>query len=101
LFFGVDGELMSVKWRYYKIVLRYAPGPELEAINHGFITPQMPMFFDLSSDPHENFNLWSTTTTMGWVFLPMEKLIGEYQESVRKYPNIKPGEEFAGYGGKK
>ncbi len=97
LFFGVDGELMSVKWLYYKMILRYAPGPELEAINHGFVTPQLPLFFDLSSDPHENFNLWSSTLTMGWVYAPMAEIIGEYERSVKKYPNIKPGEEFKGY----
>lgn len=97
MFFGADAELMSVKWRYYKMILRYAPGPGLEALNHGYITPQLPMFFDLSSDPHENFNLWSTTLTMGWVFLPMMEIMGQYEESVRKYPNIQPGEDFVGY----
>ena len=97
MFFGVDGELMSVKWRYYKMILRYVPGPALEAINQGPITPQLPMFFDLSSDPHEDHNLWSSTMTMGWVFLPMLQTIGEYEKSVKEYPNIKPGEEFKGY----
>jgi hypothetical protein len=30
---------MSVKWRYYKMIKRYASGPPLEAVNHGYITP--------------------------------------------------------------
>jgi arylsulfatase len=34
LSFGIDGELMSVKCRYYKMVLRYTPGPALEAMTH-------------------------------------------------------------------
>ncbi|HKD19316.1 MAG TPA: arylsulfatase, partial [Thermoanaerobaculia bacterium] len=55
LFFGVDGELMSVKWKYYKMVVRYTPGPPEEAINNPYVKPQLPMFFDLSSDPHEDF----------------------------------------------
>lgn len=97
MFFGTDGELMSVKWRYYKMVMRYAPGPALEAINNPYVTPQLPMFFDLSSDPHENFNLWSTTLTMGWVFLPMLETIGAYERSVKEYPNITPGADFKGY----
>jgi len=96
-FFGVDGELMSVKWRYYKMIQRYVPGPELEALNHGIVRPPLPMFFDLSSDPHEDFNLWSATLTMGWAFLPMLEIIGAYEQSVQKYPNIKPGSEFKGY----
>lgn len=33
MFFGTDGELMSVKWQYCKMVLRYAQGPALEATN--------------------------------------------------------------------
>jgi arylsulfatase len=97
MFFGTDGELMSVKWLYYKMIARYAPGPGLEAINNPYVKPQLPMFFDLSSDPHENFNLWSTTLTMGWVYLPMLEIIGAYEKTVRKYPNIAPGQEFAGY----
>ncbi|HEY6325248.1 MAG TPA: sulfatase-like hydrolase/transferase [Candidatus Cybelea sp.] len=98
LFFGLDGELMSVKWRYYKMILRYVPGPEVPSINKGFVTPQVPMFFDLSSDPHENFNLWASTMTMGWVMeMPMFHAIGAYEKSVRQYPNIKSGEDFTGY----
>ena len=96
-FFGVDGEPMSVKWRNYKMIMRYVPGPPLEAINNGIVTPPLPMFFDLSSDPHEDYNLWSTTLTMGWVLLPMREIIGAYEKSVQQYPNIKPGEDFKGY----
>jgi len=69
----------------------------MEAINHGYITPQLPMFFDLSSDPQEYFDLWTTTLTIGWVFLPMQQTIGAYEGSVRGYPNIRPGQEFEGY----
>jgi arylsulfatase len=97
MFFGVDGELMSVKWQYYKAIFRYAPGPALEAINHGYVTPPLPMFFDLSSDPHEDYNLWTTTMTMGWVYGPVGEVIALYEKSVREYPNIKPGDEFKGY----
>ena len=72
-------------------------GGRESAIDGGFITPQLPMFFDLSSDPHEDFNLWSATLTMGWVYDPMYQIIGAYEKSVQEYPNIKPGEEFTGY----
>jgi arylsulfatase len=98
LFFGLDGELMSVKWRYYKMITRFIPNPSTDATNVGFVKPQLPMFFDLSSDPHEDFNLWTTTMTMAWVAKPMAKAIGAYEKSVKEYPNIKPGEQFNGYG---
>ena len=97
MFFGGDGELMSIKWQYFKMILRYTPGPALEAINHGYVTPPLPMFFDLSSDPHEDYNLWTTTMTMGWVYAPMLETMGAYEKSLREYPNIKPGQEFEGY----
>ena len=98
MFFGTDGKLMSVKWRYYKMIKRAAPGPAYQAINQGYIEPQLPMFFDLSSDPHEDFNLWTTTLTMAWLFDPMLTVIGRYEKSVQEYPNIPPGERnFKGY----
>jgi arylsulfatase A-like enzyme len=97
MFFGGDGELMSIKWQYYKYIFRYTPGPAKEAINQGYVAPPLPMIFDLSSDPHEDYNLWNATMTMGWTYGPVSEIIAAYEESVKKYPNIKPGEEFQGY----
>ncbi|OSP54241.1 hypothetical protein BV911_13845 [Pseudoruegeria sp. SK021] len=91
MFFGTDGELMSVKWRYYKMIKRMTAGPALDAIDQAYIEPQLPLFFDLSSDPHEDFNLWTTTLTMAWLFDPMLHVIGAFDESVKKYPNIPAG----------
>ena len=97
MFFGADATLMSIKWRYYKMILRYVPGPAGEAVNQTYISPILPMFFDLSSDPHEDYNLWSSTLTMGWVYGAMLEVMGSYEKSVQEYPNIKPGEDFTGY----
>jgi arylsulfatase len=94
MFFGVDGELMSVKWKIYKMILRYT---ENLAIEKPYITPQIPMFYDLSSDPHEDTNIFYTDLTNGWMFAPMLKIIGQYEGTLKEYPNIKVGEEFAGY----
>jgi arylsulfatase len=55
------------------------------------------MFYDLSSDPHEDSNLFYTDLTMGWMMAPSLKLIEEYELSLKKYPNIEVGEEFTGY----
>jgi arylsulfatase len=98
MFFGADATLMSVKWRYYKMILRYVPGPAGDAVNQTYISPILPMFFDLSADQHENYNLWTIQgMTMGWVFIPMLEIMGAYDKSVQEYPNIKPGEDFKGY----
>ena len=95
-FDSLDGVPMSVKWENYKMILRYIPGPGIDAINQGEIKPVLPMFFDLSSDPHEDYNLW-TEMRMGWVYGPMTVILEKFQKSVEEYPNIKPGEEFTGY----
>jgi hypothetical protein len=94
MFFSVDAELMSIKWKICKTVFRYT---EPHSIGKGFITPQFPMCYDLSSDPHEDNNLFETDMTNGWMLAPCFKLISEYQRSVKEYPNIKVGDDFKGY----
>ncbi len=97
MFFGVDGQLLSIKWKIYKTIFRYTDNTLSPAIQSGYIQPQLPMVYDLSSDPHEDNNLTYTDLTNGWIFGPDFKLIGEYQQSIKKYPNIKVGEDFKGY----
>jgi len=94
MFFGPDGELMSIKWKIYKTIFRYT-GPH--AAESGFIKPPFPMFYDLSSDPHEDNNLLYSDLTCAWIIAPNFKLIGEYERSIKQYPNIKVGEDFKGY----
>jgi len=92
LFFGTDGQLMSVKWRHIKTILRY-----WEGIDKNVVKPIMPLVYDLSSDPGEVYNLMSTKLDMGWMMLPAFHLIDEYQQSVAQYPNIPTGADFTGY----
>ena len=97
-FFGIDGELMSIKWKIYKTIFRYAESPE--SIGKPYVKPQIPMIYDLSSDPHEDNNLMYTDLTLGWVYAPSFKWIEGYEASIKKYPNIKVGEDFKGYSNK-
>jgi hypothetical protein len=90
--FSPTGELMSVKWKIYKVILRYSEGTEAPIVQ-----PQFPLFYDLSSDPQELWNLWSYQLDSGWMLTPAFRLIGEYEASVKKYPNIKPNQDFKGY----
>lgn len=94
-FFGIDGELMSIKWKIYKTIYRYAQSPI--SIQQPFVTAQIPMIYDLSSDPHEDNNLMYTDLTLGWVYAMNFKWIDGYEKSVKEYPNIKVGEDFKGY----
>jgi arylsulfatase len=86
---------MSIKWKIFKTVIRYTETPA--SIEKPYIKPQIPMIYDLSSDPHEDNNLIYTDLTVGWIFAPDFKLIGEYMRSIQEYPNIKVGEDFKGY----
>jgi arylsulfatase len=92
LFFGLDGKLMSVKWKNFKIIFRKSNG-----IDDPVTDVQLPMVFNLIGDPGERHNLWEGTMDMGWVFRPVFEQIGRFQQSVAKYPNIRTGENFKGY----
>ena len=97
MFFGADGELMSIKWKIYKTVFRYTVNSPAPAMQSTYIKPQIPMFYDLTNDPHEDVNLFWSDLTNGWMLAPDFKIIGEYERSLKKYPNIKVGEDFKGY----
>ena len=97
MFFGPDGQLMSIKWTIFKTIFRYTDATSRPAIESPIVTPQLPMFYDLTSDPHEDNNLFYTNFTNAWMLAPDFKIIGAYERSLVKYPNIKPGEDFKGY----
>jgi arylsulfatase len=97
MFFGIDGGLMSVKWRTCKVIFRYADSTLRPAMEQPYVRPQFPMCYDLTSDPHEDNNLTYSDTTNGWMFWPVSKIVGEYERSAREYPNINVGEDFKGY----
>jgi arylsulfatase len=95
MFFGTDGELLSIKWKIYKIIFRYTEAPV--SIEKPYIKPQFPLMYDLSSDPHEDNNLFYTDLTSGWLMGPVFKILGAYMHSVKQYPNVKVGEDLKGY----
>jgi len=92
LYFGLDGELMSVKWRHFKVIFRKS-----DSINHPITSVQMPIVHDLLNDPGERWNLWEQTMDMGWVLEPVLKEIAQFRRTVAQHPNVKTGEDFKGY----
>ena len=92
LFIGPDGEVWAMKWKNMKAVFRYSEG-----MHNPIVKPQLPMFFDLESDPGEEYNLLEDRLDMGWMFGIALTVVEEYEKSLEKYPNIKPGQEFNGY----
>jgi arylsulfatase len=92
LFFGPDAGAMSVKWKNIKVIFRYA-----ESFETPIETPYWPRVYDLTSDPHEDYNLMVYKLDMTWMLGPALKAVADYQKSVTEYSNIKPGEDFKGY----
>jgi hypothetical protein len=52
IYFGSDAQVMSVKWKTMKVVLRYT-----ESTSGPVIKPQWPFIFDLIDDPCEDLDL--------------------------------------------
>jgi arylsulfatase len=66
IFYGPDGELMSVKWRTIKAIFRYQEG-----MTQVITTPRFPMLYDLRDDPGERSNLWETRMDTTWMLAPV------------------------------
>ncbi|MGZ5402954.1 MAG: sulfatase-like hydrolase/transferase [Aeromicrobium sp.] len=92
VFFGPDASLMSVKAHNIKVWLRYAEG-----FDKPIVKPQLPIIFDLGSDPGERHNLFNDKMDMGWELAVALPAVFEYEKSFAQYPNIKPGQDFDGY----
>jgi hypothetical protein len=93
IFFGPDGSLMSVKNKTFKLVHRYCEGKDKPIVQ-----PSLPMVFDIQSDPQERYNLFEYRFDNDWMAFVLLPYVGEWEKSVAKYPNIKPGtEDFKGY----
>lgn len=75
-----------------KVVFRYT-----ESTSGPIIKPQWPLIFDLIDDPNEEWDLIEKRLDCAWVIGPVAQRLGALAQSAAQYPNIKPGEEFAGY----
>lgn len=72
-------------------------GKASEGIDKPIVTPQFPMIFDLSSDPGDAHNMFVTRFDNAWMLAPVFRNVVQYQMSLKKFPNIKVGEDFKGY----
>ena len=67
---------MSIKWKDLQDDFPLHGEHSASRYSKRFETPQFPMFYDLSSDPHEDSNLSYLDLTCGWMLRPAFKLIG-------------------------
>lgn len=92
IYFGSDAEVMSVKWKTMKVVLRHS-----NSTSGPIIMPQWPYIYDLVDDPVEEWDMVEKSLQGAWVMRPVAERLGALMKSMAKYPIIKPGQEFTGY----
>ena len=95
VYMGTDAELISVKWKTYKVHFRYTESTSWIA---PYVKPQIPRVCDLVADPHETIDLMQSDLTAGWVIGAALQPVMKLAESAQKYPHIPVGEDgFEGY----
>jgi arylsulfatase A-like enzyme len=94
LYMGVDAEVISAKWKTFKVHFRYTDEYSWSA---PYIKRQVPMVMNLINDPHEEIDLMDAELTYGWVIGMAAQPLIALQQSTAEFRNIEPGEDFQGY----
>jgi len=90
----VGDDLFAVKWRNMKMHFMATESTHSKVATK-FTFPQL---YDIKNDPKEAYELWGNKGYVhAWVMEPIMKEIVKLKQSMVKYRNIKPGEEFQGY----
>jgi arylsulfatase len=82
----VGSELFGIKWRNWKMMFQ-----EVERGTDERRIFDFPRFFNLYSDPKEEYPLTKATAGHFWVRWPMGELLTEHGASLQKEPPIRPG----------
>ena len=82
IFMAMDGHVMAVKWREWKLWYRFQtemPDPDPE---------NLIRLFDLRVDPREETDV---KDFYPWVISIMDRVVAEYEASLRTYPRVPGG----------
>jgi len=82
--FHMRSELRAVKWRQWKLHYHWEP-----EVNESKGALESPYLFNLVSDPKEESDVLVFNT---WVLGPMERMVEEFRESCRRWPNTPAGQ---------
>jgi arylsulfatase A-like enzyme len=92
-----NGRLLAIKWRNFKMHFEVRDMPRGPVVATGQVTTTAysevlpdPWTFDIENDPKE---MWNIGTTNIWVRRPVGKIRRAYEDSVAKFPNLRPGAE--------
>jgi arylsulfatase len=82
----VGNDLFGIKWRNWKMMFK-----EVERGTDEKRTYDFPRFFNLYSDPKEEYPLTKATAGHFWVRWPMGELLSAHTASLQKEPPIRAG----------
>jgi len=82
----VGNDLFGIKWRNWKMMFK-----EVERGTDEKKTFDFPRFFNLYSDPKEEYPLTKATAGHFWVRWPMGELLSAHAASLQKEPPIQAG----------
>jgi arylsulfatase len=82
----VGNDLFGIKWRNWKMMFK-----EVERGTDAKRTFDFPRFFNLYSDPKEEYPLTKATAGHFWVRWPMGELLTEHLKSLKLEPPIQAG----------
>jgi len=82
----VGNDLFGIKWRNWKMMFK-----EVERGTDAKKTFDFPRFFNLYSDPKEEYPLTKATAGHFWVRWPMGEILTEHAQSLQQEPPIQPG----------
>jgi arylsulfatase len=82
----VGNDLFGVKWRNWKMMFK-----EVERGTDAKRTYDFPRFYNLYSDPKEEYPLTSATAGHFWVRWPMGVVLTDHMTSLAQEPPIPPG----------
>jgi len=89
----VGDRVFAVKWRSLKVHFLTAESTFSPIVEHTFM-----QVYDIKNDPDEKAELWKREGYAHlWVMKPVMEILGNLGSSMQRYPNIKPGQDFAGY----
>ena len=95
VYMGTDGELISAKWKTFKVHFRLTDSNNWVA---PYIKPQIPLVCDLISDPKELYDLMSSEVTYAWVIGAALIPVIALNQSAQQFRHIRVGEDdFNGY----
>jgi arylsulfatase len=91
LYFGMDGTLNAARYGDFKAHFNIQKGPNNPFNGSHMVTPNIPLIFNLRSDPFERAQIdsgaWETfSADQMWLFVPLQTAIKEFLSTIPNYP---------------